>query len=195
MPKSPKKKKSYCNGLERALHVTGGELNGSLINVPDNQSTHPMGSRERLALFNVLHSLRGAMRGDETILDAYCGSGAIGIEALSRGAATGVFIDNDWNVGEICAKNLARLNLTDCTTVADGDIAKVHGLEFDLIFVDPPYDNFPSSLENLAGMLVTGGILVLSHPSSIDPNRYFKNLELLTTKSYARANLSFFHQK
>lgn len=178
--------------IHNDIHVTGGRFNGSLLKSPEGNTTHPMGSRERLALFNVLNSLRGPMAGTETILDAYCGSGAIGIEALSRGARMGVFIDNDWDAGEICADNLAKLGIEDIATVADGDIARVHGLEFDLIFADPPYDNFPSSLENLADMLNPDGILVLSHPDSIDPTKYFKDLKLLTTKSYASAHLSFY---
>ena len=189
---SKKNHKSYSVGKEKDLHITGGKFNGSLIKTPNNTSTHPMGSRERLALFNVLTSLKGPMEGYEVVLDAYCGSGALGIEALSRGARIAVFIDNDWDAGEIAQENLAKLNLEDVATVADGDIAKVHGLAFDLIFADPPYDNFPSSLENLAEMLNEGGFLILSHPSSVEPEKFFKSLKLQTTKSYARANLSFY---
>ena len=91
----PKPRKTHND-----IHVTGGRFNGSLLKSPEGNTTHPMGSRERLALFNVLNSLRGPMTGTETILDAYCGSGAIGIEALSRGARLGVFIDNPgWKSG------------------------------------------------------------------------------------------------
>ena len=151
-----------------------------------------MGSRERLALFNTLNSLRGPMRGDERVLDAYCGSGVLGIEALSRGAISCVFADKNPDAGKTTADNLAKLDLENSATIAKGDVAKMHGLSFDLIFADPPYDDFPNSLDNLADMLEPGGVLILSHPDSVEPKNYFKDLKLLATKSHAAANLSFF---
>ena len=73
-PKNQKTRAKILGGAEKMLHITGGQFNGCLIKAPDNEATHPMGSRERLALFNVLNSLRGPMRGTETILDAYYGN-------------------------------------------------------------------------------------------------------------------------
>lgn len=192
----PKKKKSYFKGLESAMQVTGGEFNGDLILVPKNAKTHPMGSRERLGLFNTLYSLMGRSMEGETVLDAFCGSGALGIEALSRGAGKVIFIESDYEVCETTYKNVTRLGLQEYTMVNNGDATAARDFLYDIIFADPPYDDFPDDLDNLADMLRFQGYFVLSHPDNIDPETYFKrNMELLTTKTYAGCNLAFYRQR
>lgn len=191
-PKTSKKAKPVKTS---ALRITGGKFRGRTIKAPTISSTHPMGSREKMALFNVLNSLRGPMRGDELILDCYCGSGALGIEALSRGAKTAFFVDKKWKgVGEVVSENISSLRLGDNARVIEADVTMLLPDigNFDLIFADPPYDSFPHSLDNLSDVLQNDGILVLSHPDSINPASYFANLTLLDTKSYAGANLSFY---
>lgn len=76
------------------IRITSGTLRGQKLITPKNAATHPMGSREKLALFNTLNAIRGPLTPETTVLDLYCGSGALGFEALSRGAGKVVFVDN-----------------------------------------------------------------------------------------------------
>ena len=84
--------------------VTSGKYRGRRILTP-GLGTHPMGSREKLALFNML---TGKIEG-ATVLDAFAGSGALGIEALSRGAFKVIFVDNSKKATEVISKNLDTL--------------------------------------------------------------------------------------
>ena len=80
-----------------SLRVTGGELKNKEIKSPEDKHTHPMGSRERLALMNII----GPEVKNAEILDAFSGTGAIGIEALSRGASHVIFVEKNHKVAEI----------------------------------------------------------------------------------------------
>ena len=216
--------------------ITSGVFRGRKIATPDNGLTHPMGAREKLALFNSIESLRGPLDG-ASVLDCFCGSGALGIEAISRGATSVVFVDKDRQAIATTKQNLASLglksqdnsiskhNLTPATHFSSsssdsttnptnslanrGDSAHAKNSpnitichenfqnlstlkQFDLILADPPYDNFPSDLSILSKILRSGGILALSHPTSVNPTDLLPDLELVRTKSYALANLSIF---
>ena len=169
-----------------SIRITSGILRGRKISTPGD-STHPMGERERLALFNMISSsIPGA-----DILDAFSGSGSLGIEALSRGASSVVFIERNPKACSIIRKNLQELGLNadviqKKVTSFDSDVL------FDLILADPPYNAFdPKEVEYLSHFLRVGGILVLSHP---DKNVTLSNLELIKTRKYAGAFLSIFHK-
>lgn len=193
------------------LRITAGAYRGRNIKAPDGTLTHPMGSREKMALFNSLVSLikdkkasessfDGPLAGVEAVLDLFCGSGALGLEALSRGAKKAVFVDNSAAALQSVKSNISLLNVSDRTEVIKADIknlasTSVAWQKYDLILVDPPYDNYPDSLENLEDLLEKDGILVLSHPASVNPASILPRLELISTKTYAAANLSFFRQK
>lgn len=89
------------------IRITGGELKGREILSPRSGLTHPMGAREKLALFNMINrEITGAK-----VLDAYAGSGALGIEALSRGAESAVFVEKDAEVAKVLKQNLRYLGL------------------------------------------------------------------------------------
>jgi 16S rRNA G966 N2-methylase RsmD len=88
------------------LRIIAGEFGGRIIEAPSGFTTHPMGERIRNALFNMLGDLSG-----KTVLDPYAGSGAIAIEAVSRGAASAVTIEKDRKAQEVIAANIANLHL------------------------------------------------------------------------------------
>jgi 16S rRNA (guanine966-N2)-methyltransferase len=183
--------------ISASLKITGGELRGRTIKAPSTSVTHPMGSREKMALFNALASLKGPLEGVQNVLDVCCGSGALGLEALSRGAGHAVFVDNNVSVLQTVKDNISVLGISDRTEIVKSDVSKIASTsitwqKYDLILVDPPYDNFPSDLTVLADLLSEDGVLVLSHPSITSPNAVFPNLALLSTKSHASANLSFY---
>ena len=169
------------------ITITGGQYRGRKIFTPGGK-THPMGSRERLALFNML----GEKCAGAKVLDAFSGSGALGIEALSRGASLVVFCDNSRQVTEVIRRNLSELGINDSFKVV---CSKVSGLagdlrDFEVILADPPYDNFDfTEVDSLVGLLKANGTLVLSHPGEA-PN--FEGLELLKTHTYAAAHLSVY---
>ena len=172
------------------IKITSGKYRGRSIRSPESAATHPMGAREKLALFNTIASyLPGA-----TMLDAYAGSGALGIEALSRGAVHVVFVEKSPKVAHTIRDNLTALGLSENASVREWD-AKVFlpAGEFDIILVDPPYDKYETrGAENLAKFLKPTGILVLSHPGEAPE---IPGLTLTKTSKYAAAHLSFYKHK
>ena len=169
------------------IRITSGNLRGRALHSPKSDSTHPMGSREKIALFNMISDyLPGAK-----VLDAFAGSGALGIEALSRGAERAFFVEKNPKVAHILVENLKSLNLTGVSEVFVGEVKKYVATEkFDIIIADPPYDKFElDDILHLTQFLKQEGILVLSHPEDAPK---IPGLRLEKSKKYARAHLSIF---
>jgi 16S rRNA (guanine966-N2)-methyltransferase len=125
------------------VRVVAGRYGGRRLKAPRGRTTRPTSDRVREALFSVLGELQGA-----TVLDLFAGTGALGIEALSRGGAKAVFVERDAAALDALQANLGALDLT--ATVAEvrrGDAraalraARKRCETYDLIFVDPPYDD------------------------------------------------------
>lgn len=167
------------------LRIISGEYGGRLIDTPGTDVTRPMGDRERMAIFNRLRDeLPGAV-----VLDAFAGSGAIGIEALSLGAKSVDFMEKNPQAIRTIKNNLAKLGLTE-----QGKITKRPAATYDLIFADPPYDNPQYALvESLVDSLRLGGFFVLSHPANLEPPK-FASLSLLSDKKYAAACIKIFQK-
>lgn len=174
------------------VKITSGELKRRSIKTPGD-GTHPMGERERLALFNIIsEKLPGA-----TILDAYAGSGALGLEAISRGAKKACFIEKAKKAIEIIKENCLTLNIQeDKTSFFLGSVNKYYE-KFkeeprlkDIILADPPYDDLNmEEISLLTHFLKPSGIFVLSHPGA---SPIFSGLKLLKTQKYASAHLSIY---
>lgn len=170
--------------MKNSVKITSGIYRGRSITTP-GVGTHPMGERERLALFNKISSyLSGA-----AVLDAYAGSGALGIEAISRGAKNATFIEKNAGAARTIRENLRILGVD--AEVITGDAASFETEEsFDVILADPPYDKFVAEdINNLAKLLKIDGILVLSHPGEAP---IISNLKLQDSRKYAGATLSFY---
>ena len=169
--------------------ITSGKYRGVTILTPGSK-THPMGSREKIALFNMINDyLPGA-----SVLDAYAGSGALGLEALSRGAEFVVFIDNNPSSTEAIRSNVKKLGL-DAThyEIYRGNAlkeAKEMSGRFDIVLADPPYDEYhPEMIIDVSNLVDKGGILIASTP--IEPPE-IEGMKLLKTRKYARAYISVF---
>jgi 16S rRNA (guanine966-N2)-methyltransferase len=140
------------------VRVVGGELKGRRLLAPPGDRTRPTSDRVREAIFNALWS-RGALDDDTTVLDLFAGSGALGVEALSRGAAHATFVDDNAAARRTVTENLRTLGLADRATVvadrAERFLATVEGT-FDLAFCDPPYafDGWADLLGRLPAALV-----------------------------------------
>lgn len=199
------------------LRITSGENRNRKIKTPSTANTHPMGERERLALFNRLNaqSKNGTFPQSARVLDLYAGSGALGFEALSRGAESVVFVELDRRAADCIAENISAFSYEDRATLlktsAERAVRELKERSFDLIFADPPYEQFshdtdsphgrssrntdrhfdPTNLDKIAELLDKDGIFVLSHP---DTPPDFKGLELTSSKEYARAHLSFYQR-
>lgn len=193
---------------ENHVKITSGTYRGQKINTP-GEGTHPMGERERIALFNMIADNLT----DAQILDTYAGSGALGIEALSRGAKEVLFIDQSHVAMRTIVENCMRLGLAEEQVAfyrgeveafymkfIQGHGRAVHpGMamalatfptEFDVILADPPYDDFdPETIEKLGTCLKNDGVLVLSHP---DDAPELDGLTLQKSHQYAAAHLSIY---
>jgi len=174
------------------VRIIAGSLGGRKIDAPDRSSTHAMSERARNALFNSI----GAIINGQRVLDAFAGSGSIGIEALSRGASEAVFVERDRIACKIIAKNLTSLNLEDRstlirTTVSNWLDSAQPGL-FDIIFVDPPYsDPQFSTVRRLFALLKPGALMVLSH-SGKGEVPIQDGIVVVDNRSYGNLHLTFF---
>lgn len=122
------------------MRVIAGRHRGARLHAPRGEATRPTSDRVREALFSILASVT-----DERVLDLFAGSGALGIEALSRGAASAVFVDSALAAVSAVRRNLEALGLeTEADVVRRPAIAflegaAIRGAQYDLVFVDPPY--------------------------------------------------------
>ena len=167
------------------IRIISGKLGGRLIDTPKTDKTHPMGDRERSAIFN---RLRGEIA-DKIILDAFAGSGALGLEALSLGAAEVDFLENNRKAAKTIHDNIVKFRLGD-----KGKLVRKLRDEYDIIFADPPYDKPQYEyIEEILKSLKHGDIFVLSHPESPAPWE-FRGLSLFSDKSYAAAHIKMYQK-
>jgi 16S rRNA (guanine966-N2)-methyltransferase len=126
------------------VRVIGGTARGRTLRAPDSDAVRPTSDRAREAIFDALGAL--GVVADATVLDLFCGSGALGIEALSRGAARATFVDQDRATLDVVERNLVSTGLAE---PGGGSTARLvrrdavgflaSGGHFDLAFIDPPY--------------------------------------------------------
>jgi len=121
------------------MRIIAGEWRGRTIEGPAGQSTRPTADRVRETLFSMLASRLGSFQ-DLRVADLFAGSGALGFEALSRGAASAAFVENDAKAAAVIRRNAAKLAATDRIEVlASSALALPRSEPFDLILADPPY--------------------------------------------------------
>jgi 16S rRNA (guanine(966)-N(2))-methyltransferase RsmD len=149
------------------VRVIAGSLKGRRLKAPTWEGLRPTSDKLRETLFNVLAArVRGAR-----VLDGYAGTGALGIEALSRGAASVTFVDRDTRAEALVADNLAHCGVAGGYAIirasverAIDDLRAATRDPFDLILLDPPYDARPDAvLAASADLLAPGGLVVLEH--------------------------------
>ena len=177
------------SGKVTDLRITSGALRGQKILTPKLAVTHPMGSRERLAIMNSLSShLEG-----KVVLDVFSGTGALGFEALSRGAKHVSFIENHREVAKLIRQNAENLGVSDQVRIfAKKAEALTFDNRFDIVFADPPYDKITPKLADYLATLpkLAKEFLVLSHPATFDPHQL--DAEIISTKAYAGSRITIF---
>ena len=175
------------------MRIIAGKLGGRNFESPKTRRTHPMSDKVRGALFNALGDLSGL-----TVLDAFAGSGACSLEAVSRGAAEVLAIDIDPEAVKTIAANVRALGLDDVITVRRKNISgwsrNNQHLQFNIVLADPPYTDIrPDVLERLTVHVATDGLFVLSWPGS-EPVRAFPGFTVVSHKSYGDAQLVFYQR-
>lgn len=173
------------------LRVGSGKYRGRKLKSPDTTATHPMGAREKLALFNMVN-VEGAK-----VLDAYAGSGALGIEALSRGAEEAVFVESSTKVARTVRENLAAVSTEGAVYVEKVEkfAERAEYQEyFDVIFADPPYDRVEvKELGKLVELMREDGVLALSSPAEMREIE-LPGLRISSTHTYARARVTVYRK-
>lgn len=183
------KEKMLKNG--KIVKITGGELRGQKIRTPGD-GTHPMGERERIALFNMLGD---AVKGNR-VIDLYCGGMTLGIEAISRGAMYALGIDHSPEAVEVANQNLKKLGVHGLRGGAiHGPLPTVLRTATDrygIVIADPPYDKYQEKdTKFYARVVLDGGILVLSHPGEAPE---IEGMTLEKSRSYAGARISIYRK-
>jgi len=177
------------------LRIIAGSLKGRRIQVPHGLPIRPTADRVREALFSIL----GSTVVEAEVLDAYAGSGALGFEALSRGAARVVFLESDRRAAEALRAAAGDLCVATRCSVLEGPVSRslqdcrARG-PFDLILADPPYDRgeeVTRFLPRAAGLLRRGGRLVLERPVTADLVD-FPGLQVVRSPRYGRCRLDFY---
>ncbi len=177
------------------IRIVSGIYGGRVIEGSGTERTHPMGERVRNALFNmIMDELPGAV-----VLDAFAGSGSLGIEALSRGAERVVFIERDRIAQKVIENNLKALKIRDASAhLVKGPVASVSeamdDAQFDVIFADPPYhDTQFSTVVKLFRLLKPNGLMVLSYPGKAEVPTGAE-VVVVDNRSYGNAALAFYRR-
>ena len=142
-----------------------------------------MGERERLAIFNAITSHFGTPDLDGmVVLDLFAGTGSLGLEALSRGATHATFIEQSPRTLRILKENLKGINNALVLSLDAYNV--VFQEKFDIIFIDPPYNDFDPIILNFEEYLTDGGIMVVSSPEPIDEtSRKYANCYITLVKN------------
>lgn len=151
------------------MRIISGIAKGRSIEAPPGKHTRPTGSMVREAVFGMLG---GSVEGAE-VLDLFCGSGAMALEALSRGASHAIMIDNDPKACAIARSNAARLSFENCGIYRNDyqralEILAKKGSRFDIVFIDPPYaqqDYYINAMRSIKrlGLMKQDGAAVCEH--------------------------------
>ena len=150
------------------MRVITGSARGRRLKTPENYDIRPTADSVKEAVFNILQFDVEGRR----VLDLFAGTGQLGIEALSRGAASAVFVDRDRAAVQIVKENLKTCGLSGTVLCADSLSYLRNCGRFDLIFIDPPYDSglYAPVLEtiNLVDNLSDGGIIICETRKEIE---------------------------
>jgi 16S rRNA (guanine966-N2)-methyltransferase len=177
------------------LRIVAGSRKGHGIAAPPGLATRPTGDRVREAVFNLVGPVD-----DASVLDLFAGSGAMGLEALSRGARRCVFVESGSAAARTIQSNLLKLGLTgaivqkrDALVVLRED--RTRGTTYDLVLCDPPYGDWGRFERDLAellpAVLAEGGVLVVETDARTEPQL---PLDLTTSRRYGSARISVFNR-
>jgi 16S rRNA (guanine966-N2)-methyltransferase len=175
------------------VRIIAGSRKGHRIEAPKGHDTRPTSDRVREAAFMLAGPVDGA-----NVLDLFAGSGAMGLEALSRGAERATFVEGDARAAAVIQKNLDKLRLTgarivrsDATRALAAEAAA--GAKYDLVLVDPPYDSYerlqPMLARYIPTLLADEGLVLVETSERVEPEL---PLELFKSRRYGSVRVSVF---
>lgn len=175
------------------MRIIAGERRGARLLAPSGAEVRPTSDRVKEAIFNLVREIRGAR-----VLDAYAGTGALGLEALSRGADEVVLVERDARTAELARRNVDKVGLQGARVVT-GTIEShlrreaASARRYDLVLVDPPYSAAVRSMKMLAKLLppvlADNALVVVESARDLEPRL---PLELETTRTYGSTRVSVF---
>jgi 16S rRNA (guanine966-N2)-methyltransferase len=177
------------------MRIIAGSRKGARIFAPKGLDTRPTADRVREAAFNLLGP-GGAE--DAKVLDLFAGSGAMGLEAMSRGAAHVTFVESDREACRTINRNLDKLGFDDATVLRQDALTALRadarqGTRYDLVLLDPPYRRFSSlqkaMIKHLPEIVAPGGTLLVETAAEEEPDL---PLAKRTTRRYGSARLTLF---
>ena len=190
---SPRPHQGSGRAYPLPVRVIAGSHKGRRLTAPKGSRVRPTGERVREAIFNLVGPVD-----DATVLDLFAGSGALGIEALSRGARRCVFAESGRSASRVIQENLERLQLTGAVVERRDALAVLReegsrGRRYDLVLCDPPYELWSGLevrlAERLPGVLAPDGLLVVETDTRVEPQL---PLDLVTSRRYGSARISIF---
>ena len=175
------------------MRIVAGSRKGHGIAAPKGVVTRPTGDRVREAVFSIVGPVEGAR-----VLDLFAGSGAMGLEALSRGAANAVFVERDRDACRVIQRNLEKLRLTGADVRCQEALGalreeRARRRRYGLVLVDAPYEEWerhePVLAELLPDLLEENGLVVVETAARTEPRLL---LDLVTTRRYGSARITVF---
>jgi 16S rRNA (guanine(966)-N(2))-methyltransferase RsmD len=182
------------------MRIVAGTAKGRALTAPKPTSRHirPTADRVRETLFNIL----GQWLEGESVLDLYAGTGALGLEALSRGAGRAVLVDQDKEALALCRQNTDHLGFADKVEILALPVARAvdtlgkKGAKFEIIFADPPYAAkvVEAVLEQVgrAGLLAPGGTLIVEHDKREEAPESHEGFSRVDQRRFGDTVASFF---
>lgn len=180
------------------MRIITGSAKGCRLKAPKGLATRPTADRVKESVFNILSN--AVMEAE--VLDIFAGTGNLGLEALSRGAAKAVFVDKSSESIKIIKENAEQTRLVSQTEIIKGDVIAClerlarQAINFDLVFCDPPYSKglVQQSLLVLdrLDILNDEALLVIEHDSKDDINLLLEHINLIRSERYGATTISFF---
>lgn len=177
------------------LRIIAGEFRGRRLIAPPGRAVRPTSERVREAVFSIL----GARVDRARVLDLFAGTGALGFEALSRGASSVVMVESAPESIQAIRKNAQALGVADRLEIIEGDARLGPGPDnrsFDLIFADPPYGESALfavlDLAGRGGRLAADGIMIVEHAREVEPPEATAHLNRCDQRLYGRTAVSLY---
>lgn len=183
------------------MRVVAGTAGGRRLVTPRGMDIRPTSDKVKESMFSILIGVIGSVEGCR-VLDIFAGTGNLGIEALSRGASSAVFVDSGRQAGSIIPKNLQLTGFTDKGRLVAKDFRSALSMleslseRFDLVFLDPPYKKglLEQCLERLGSSRILGddALVVAEYSSKEEPGSEFGTLHRFDNRVYGDTALAFF---
>jgi 16S rRNA (guanine966-N2)-methyltransferase len=178
-----------------SMRIIAGTARGTKLFSPPDDRIRPTGDRVKESLFNILMNRLQ----DAVVLDLCCGTGALGLEALSRGAKEAIFVDSSYESLNLAKKNAEKTHFTHLgkwiVAALPNEIHKVPLKKYDLIFADPPYHKLALEIlreKDLSKLLTANGWLILEHDETEILPDYEGNLGKFREKKFGKTKVSFY---